>query len=249
MHRLVAPVSVVIPAHNEGPTIEWIVAGVRRHAPAGTEVLVVDDGSADDTSALAVKAGARVVALECNQGKGCAIREGVRQAEGEILLFIDADGQDDPAEIPAMLTALRPDVDLVLGSRFIGRFNDGAITRLNWLGTKWITLFADLLFRCRITDPCAGFRAVRRSALDAVELKAGGYDIEVDVVFRILRAGGRVIEVPAVRSARASGRSGLSSVRDGLCILRRMIQIRLERSPRSLLGRSALTSDNKADLD
>jgi glycosyltransferase involved in cell wall biosynthesis len=249
MHRLAETVSVVIPAHNEESTIEWVVAQVRRHAPAGTEILVVDDGSTDATSARAAAGGAEVLRLEPNRGKGIALREGVGRASGEILVFIDADGQDDPAEIPAMLAALRPEVDLVLGSRFIGRFKDGAITRLNWFGTRCIGLFAHLLFRCRVTDPCAGFRAVRRSALEAVELKAGGYDIEVDVVYRILRAGGRVVEVPAVRSPRASGRTGLSSLRDGWCIVRRMIQIRLERPPRRLAGRPALTGGNASDLE
>jgi glycosyltransferase involved in cell wall biosynthesis len=238
MDGLESQLTVILPAHNEAANIAAVVEGVRSNAP-GARLLVVDDGSSDDTSARAVEAGAEVIRLDPNLGKGRALREGVMRSSGDVLVFIDADGQDDPAEIPAMLAALRPDVDLVLGSRFVGRFNRGAITRLNWLGTKCITLLGDILFRCRITDPCAGFRAVRRSALEAIELKADGYDIEVDVVFGILRAGGRVIEVPAVRSPRASGRSGLSSFRDGLRIVRRMVQIRLERRPRLISTRPA----------
>jgi glycosyltransferase involved in cell wall biosynthesis len=238
MHRLDPQVSVIIPAHNEAPTIAAVVGRVRAAQP-DAEILVVDDGSTDGTAELAQQTEARLLRLERNGGKGRAIREGVRAAAGEILVFIDADGQDDPAEIPAMLAALGPDVDLVLGSRFVGRFNDGAITRFNRLGTQGINAISRLLFRSGITDPCAGFRAVRRSALEAVQIKADGYDIEVDVVFRILRAGGRVVEVPAVRSARANGRSGLNSLRDGLCILRQMVSIRLERRPRTLAGRGA----------
>ncbi len=233
MDRLNPLVSVVVPAHNEEPTIAAVVAAILVSVP-DAEVVVVDDGSEDGTAERAIGAGAEVVRLERNGGKGHALREGVRAAVGEILVFIDADGQDDPAEIPAMLAALTPEVDLVLGSRFVGRFNRGAITGLNRLGTRFINTVSRLLFRSGVTDPCAGFRAVRRSALDAVEIKANGYDIEVDVVFQILRSGGRVVEVPAVRSPRASGRSGLNSMRDGFCILRRMVQIRLERQPRRL---------------
>ncbi len=242
MHRLGENVSVILPAHNEARNVRAVVERVRASVPEA-EILVVDDGSADETALEAESAGAEVLVMTRNQGKGVAIREGVGRARGDVLVFIDADGQDDPAEIPAMLDALGPEVDLVLGSRFIGRFNRGAITRLNWFGTEVINTFGFLLFRRRITDPCAGFRAVRRSALERIQIKATGYDIEVDVVFGILRTGGRVVEVPAVRSARASGRSGLSSFRDGLRIVRRMIQVRLEKPAATGIGNSVRTGN------
>ena len=238
MHRLGENVTVILPAHNEARTVKTVVERVRASVPEA-EIMVVDDGSTDETSREAEASGAVLVALAQNQGKGVALREGVAHARGDILVFIDADGQDDPAEIPAMLGALTPDVDLVLGSRFIGKFNEGAITRLNWLGTEFINTLGFVLFRKRITDPCAGFRAVRRSALERIHMKANGYDVEVDVVFGILRAGGKVVEVPAVRSARESGRSGLSSFKDGLRIARRMVQVRLEKPVAARTAREA----------
>ncbi len=234
MRGLGSNVTVVVPAHNEAPTIATVVAQIQAAVPEA-EVLVVDDGSVDGTSEKAAPTGARVLRLERNGGKGLALQAGVSAARGDVLVFIDADGQDDPSEIPAMLEALAPDVDLVLGSRFVGTFNNGAITRFNRLGTQGINLISRLLFRSGITDPCAGFRAVRREAIETVGIKAAGYDIEVDVAFRILRAGGRVIEVPAVRSPRVAGRSGLSSIGDGFSILKRMVQIRLERNPPKLV--------------
>jgi glycosyltransferase involved in cell wall biosynthesis len=233
MHRLEPSLSVIVPAHNESPTIQSVVRDIHAAVPAA-DILVVDDGSVDGTSDLARDAGARVLRIEKNGGKGRAIRAGVGATTADILVFIDADGQDDPGEIPAMLAAVGDDVDLVLGSRFVGTFNHGAITGFNLVGTKGINAISRLLFRSGVTDPCAGFRAVRRDSLLAVDPKADGYDIEVDVVFRILRAGGKVVEVPAVRSARVAGRSGLSSLRDGIVILRRMVQIRLERHPARL---------------
>jgi glycosyltransferase involved in cell wall biosynthesis len=220
-------VSVIIPAHNEAPTIASIVRMTAATVPAA-EVVVVDDGSSDGTADAAARAGARVIRLEKNVGKGAALQLGIRETSSELLVFIDGDGQDSPAEIPLLLGAFAPGVDLVLGSRFLGNFRPGAITRLNLAGTHFITWLVQVTFGCRVTDPLAGFRAVRRSILNRFELKATGYDIEVDLLLRVLRAGGRVVEVPASRSARPFGSSDLSSVSDGVRIARRIFQVRFE---------------------
>jgi len=223
-------VSIVIPAHNEGPTIERIVRSSFGTVP-GAEVIVVDDGSTDDTYEAATRSGARVVRLDPNQGKGAALQRGIEVAGGAILVFIDGDGQDDPSEIPVLVGAFEPDVDLVLGSRFLGDFRPGAITRMNLAGTRFITFLVNRMFGCQVTDPLAGFRAVRASILERVDLKAQGYDIEVDLLLRVLRAGGRVVEVPASRAPRPFGASDLSSFRDGIRIARRIFQVRFEAIP------------------
>jgi glycosyltransferase involved in cell wall biosynthesis len=227
MDRLTPSVSVIIPAHNEAPTIASIVRSSQVAVP-GAEVVVVDDGSTDRTAEAAGNAGARVIRLEINEGKGAALQHGIRGTSGDLLVFIDGDGQDNPMEIPLLIGAFAPGVDLVLGSRFLGNFRPGAITRLNLAGTHFITWLVQATFGCRVTDPLAGFRAVRRPILDRLELKATGYDIEVDLLLRVLRAGGRVVEVPASRSPRPFGSSDLSSLADGLRIARRIFQVRFE---------------------
>ncbi|HEU4573136.1 MAG TPA: glycosyltransferase family 2 protein [Candidatus Limnocylindrales bacterium] len=228
-------VSVVIPAHDEAPTIESVVRSVADAVP-DAEILVVDDGSSDATASIAQAAGAAVLRLPVNVGKGAAVRQGIDASTGDVVVLIDADGQDNPYEIPLLVGAFEGDVDLVLGSRFLGQFRPGAITRLNYLGTKLITWTVDVLFGQPITDPLAGFRAIRRSALERIDLRARGYDIEVDMVLRVIRAGGRVVEVPASRSARRHGSSDLSSIRDGLLILRRILSVRFERRPSTALA-------------
>ena len=233
MPDLAPTVSVIIPAHNEEPTIAEVVRACAANTPGLLEIIVVDDGSSDDTSAAAGAAGAQVLRLENNRGKGFALQRGIDRARGEILLFIDADGQDDPTEIPLLLAAFRPGIDLVLGSRFMGHFRPGAITRMNYLGTRFITGSVNTLFGIHVTDPLAGFRAVRKSVFDTVRLEAKGYDIEVDVLLRVVRNGGGVAEVPATRSTRPFGASGLSSMKDGSLILWRALQIRLARTPRA----------------
>jgi glycosyltransferase involved in cell wall biosynthesis len=227
MDRLTRSVSVIIPVHNEAPTIASVVRASAAAVP-GAEVVVVDDGSTDGTDQIARDAGAQVVRLDVNGGKGAALQRGIRESSGDILVFIDGDGQDSPAEIPLLIGAFQPGVDLVLGSRFLGYFRKGAITRLNMAGTRFITWLVQATFGCRVTDPLAGFRAVRRSILQRIELKATGYDIEVDLLLRVLRAGGRVVEVPASRSARPFGSSDLSSIRDGIRIASRILQVRFE---------------------
>jgi glycosyltransferase involved in cell wall biosynthesis len=236
MDGVMPSISIVIPAHNEGPTIVRIVRSSFDAIP-GAEVIVVDDGSTDDTYEAAAGSGARVIRLDPNQGKGAALQRGIEAATGEILVFIDGDGQDSPFEIPVLVGAFEPDVDLVLGSRFLGNFRPGAITRMNLAGTRFITFLVNQMFGCRVTDPLAGFRAVRKSILERVELKAQGYDIEVDLLLRVLRAGGRVVEVPASRSPRPFGTSDLSSFRDGIRIARRIFQVRFEAIPGGQLPR------------
>src|SRR5439155_10378901 len=135
----VPSISVVLPAFNEARTIGGIVRGCREALPPATEILVVDDGSADATAARAEEAGARVIRLGQNRGKGGALRLGIDRSTGEVLVFLDADGQDDPAEIPLLLDALAAGADLVVGSRFLGHFDPGAITPINRLGNRALT--------------------------------------------------------------------------------------------------------------
>ncbi len=215
-------VTVLVAAYNEAPVIGDVVRKARAAVPSG-EVLVVDDGSTDGTDRTASEAGARVVRMPVNEGKGCAVRRGLPEAQGDVIVLIDGDGQDDPAEIPLLLAALRPDVDLVVGSRFLGRFAPGAITPVNQWGNQFLTSAINVLFSTRLTDTQAGFKAVRAEVLERVRLSARRFDIEVDLLLGVLRVGGRVVEVPVGRAARPHGKSHLNSIRDGARIFRRII--------------------------
>src|SRR6185436_8714638 len=189
--------------------------------------LVVDDGSTDGTDHVAADAGARVLRLSANGGKGAAIRRGLPEARGAVIVLIDGDGQDDPAEIPRLVEALHPDVDLVVGSRFIGRFEPGAITPVNRWGNRFLTSVINRLFGARLTDTQAGFKAFRAETLRRVNLSAHRFDIEVDLLLGLLRADGRVVEVPVRRARREHGASRLNSFVDGARILRRIVTLRL----------------------
>ena len=219
-------ISVILPAYNEEATIAAVVRGCHAAIEDSKEIVVVDDGSVDRTTHMAAEAGARVIRLDCNHGKGEALRRGIDQSTGEILVFLDADGQDEPDDIPSLLHSVATGADLVIGSRFLGRFDPGAISLVNRLGTLALTQLLNALFGVRITDTQAGFRAARRTLLERVTLEANGYDIETDLLLQALRVGAHVVEVPVRRGARRHGRSGLDPIGDGVRILRRILRVR-----------------------
>lgn len=218
--------TAIIAALDEAATIAEIVQGCL-HRGGVDEVVVVDDGSRDDTAKRAEAAGARVLQHADNQGKGAALRLAATHARGQRLVTLDADGQDDPADIPRLLAALDDGADLVIGSRFRGRLLPGAITPLNRAGNLALTAALDLLYGTRLTDTQAGLRAIRRELWDRLPLRATRYEIETEVLVRSIQAGARVVEVPVTRAPRAHGRSALHGVRDGSRILACMLRLRL----------------------
>lgn len=224
-------ITLVIPAHDEARTIAQVVEDARRVLPPSAEILVVDDGSTDGTGDAAEATGVRVMRLRPNRGKGVALRRGIGAAQGDLLLFIDADGQDDPAEIPRLLDAMAPDVDMVIGSRFLGTLLDGSITPSHRLGNRALTGVFNRLYGTRLTDTQAGFRVVRRASLDLDRLRAVRYEIETELTLHVARRGGAIVEVPVTRAPRPSGASGFATLYDGTRVLAKMVAGRLRPRP------------------
>ena len=217
--------SVVIAAHDEAATIGDVVRAAQV-AAAPVEVIVVDDGSTDDTSACAAAAGAKVLRLVPNRGKGVALRTGIAASCGDWLVFLDADGQDDPAEIPRLLEAIDEDVGMVNGSRFIGRLHPGAISLPNWVGNLVMTGLLNLVFLRGVTDSQAGFRAIRGDLARSFTLTSRQYEIETEMLAKVLKGGHRVVEVPVNRYRRQAGSTDFRRIQNGLRILRRILEER-----------------------
>ncbi len=187
----------LIPAHDEAPRIGAVVSSALRHLP----VLVVDDGSRDNTAAVAERAGARVLREAPNQGKGAALRAGFRAAlaEGaEAVVTLDADGQHDPAELPGFLeararrTLAGEATELIVGRRDFRRMPP--LRRLsNWVGTVTLSL---ALGRW-IDDNQSGYRLVgprlMSATLDSIE---SGFAFEVEMIALCLREGWEIEWVP-----------------------------------------------------
>jgi glycosyltransferase involved in cell wall biosynthesis len=186
-------VVALIPGYNEGPRIGAVVRGALEHLP----VIVVDDGSHDDTAAQAREAGATVIEQRPNAGKGAALRTGFRRALDmghDAVLTLDADGQHDPAEIPAFLAtfAAEPPPDLVIGRRDFREMPP--IRRLsNTLGGK---AFSWAVGR-PIADNQSGYRLIGRRIMEAtIESDEGGFEFEVEMITTCIRLGGTIAWVP-----------------------------------------------------
>ena len=191
--ELAARIVALIPGYNEGPRIGSVVRAALEFLP----VIVVDDGSGDDTAARAREAGATVIEQRPNQGKGAALRAGFRGAIAagcEAVLTLDADGQHDPAEIPRFLAAFatEPPPDLVIGRRDFRRMP--LIRRLsNELGGR---AFSWAVGR-PIPDNQSGYRLVGRRIVDAtVDSDEAGFEFEVEMITTCIRLGGTIAWVP-----------------------------------------------------
>jgi glycosyltransferase involved in cell wall biosynthesis len=206
---------VIIPALDEQDTVGAVVAAVRSQPVR--RVVVVDNGSRDGTAERAASAGADVV-TEPRRGYGAACLCGLahleRGAAPDAVLFLEADGSDDPTEIPRLLAALESH-DLVLGSRTQGGAERGALTPAQRAGNAVVTAAIRLLYGRRFTD-LGPFRAVRFEALRRMRIRDRGYGFTVEMQVKALRLGLRVAEIPVRRRRRAGGSSKVSGTLRGV---------------------------------
>lgn len=205
-------VKAVIPALDE----ERAIGAVVRNAPSFlAEIIVVDNGSRDATAAIAASAGARVVA-EPRRGYGRACKTGVTAAAAfDIILFMDADGADDPADAAAIVAPVAEGrADLVIGSRMIGRADNGALTLPQRWGNALACALISLFWGVRCTD-LGPFRAISASALQRLAMDDDAFGWTVEMQARAAKLGLRIVETP-VRYRRRVGVSKISGTLTGV---------------------------------
>jgi glycosyltransferase involved in cell wall biosynthesis len=207
--------SVITPALNEEESIGQVLAAV----PTGVtdEVIVVDGGSSDGTVAVAQAAGARVV-LEPRRGYGRACATGIAAAQGDIVLFLDADGADDPSQIPELLAPiLAGRADMVLGSRLAGEIAAGAMPWHQRFGNWLAAWLIRRLYGLPLTD-LSPLRAVRRQSLLELGMEEMTYGWPTEMIVKAARRGWRVVEIPARYRPRLGGRSKISGTLRGTAL-------------------------------
>lgn len=206
--------SIIIPAKNEAAVIGDVVSSVRS-VYKSAEILVVDDGSTDDTARLAKDSGAQVVTHPVSLGNGAAIKAGARAASGDVLVMMDGDGQHKAEDIPSLIEKLDGGFDMVIGARDSG--SHAGIGRLAANGLY--NVFASMISGHRILDLTSGFRAVRADLFKRfLYLLPNGFSYPTTITMAFLRSGFPITFV-SIKADDRIGKSHIRPIRDGVRFL------------------------------
>ena len=224
-------VSVIIPTLNEAKNLPLVLP----YLPMAwiDEVILVDGRSTDNTVEVArTLLPSIIVVMEQKKGKGAAMNAGYRAATGEILIVVDADGSNDPREIPRFVQALMMGADMVKGSRFAHGAGTTDMPFIRQLGNGFFTVSCNILFGTHWTDLCYGYHAFWRHCLEVVDVSdTPGFEIDTALYLRAAREQLHVTEVPSFEGFRFFGVGKLQTIPDGWRVLKTIVRERLKKKP------------------
>ncbi|AFL72213.1 glycosyltransferase family 2 protein [Thiocystis violascens] len=223
--------SIILPAKNEAPTIGPLLDSIAKFYPHA-ELLVVDDGSTDGTPDIARERGARVITHPYSLGNGASVKSGARAARGDVLIFMDADGQHDPADIPRLLARLEAGYDMAVGAR--GKDSQASPGRR--IANGFYNWFASLMTGFRVRDLTSGFRAARAEPFRRfLYLLPNGFSYPTTITMAFFRSGNPIDYVPIVTARRGSARgSHIRPIKDGIRFLLIIFKVATLYSPLKL---------------
>ncbi|MDP3539328.1 MAG: glycosyltransferase family 2 protein [Azonexus sp.] len=227
--------SIILPSKNEARSLAALLPELKQRMP-DAEIIVVDDGSSDDTVTVCEGHGVRVLSHPYCMGNGAAVKAGGRAASGDVLVFMDADGQHRPEDIPLLLEKLDQGFEMVVGAR--GKGSQASVHRS--IGNRIYNKLASWMVGHRILDLTSGFRAVRaRKFKQFLYLLPNGFSYPTTITMSFFRVGYGVAYVP-IHAPKRIGESHLRLVRDGLRFLLIIFKIGSLYSPLKLFAPVAL---------
>ena len=193
-------ISVIIPAYNEENTINEIINRVLK-VKIDKEVIVVDDGSVDRTpeilKELEKEKKIKLITLKRNYGKGFAIRKGLEEAKGEIIIIQDADLELNPSDYYKLIEPLKKnECDIVYGVRFGYRKNWQGYRFISWVGNTVVTFFTNFLYNANLSDEATGYKVFKKSVLEKIKLECIGFEFCPEFTAKALRNKFKIKEVP-----------------------------------------------------
>jgi glycosyltransferase involved in cell wall biosynthesis len=227
--------SIILPCLNETASLKILIPQLKQIYPTA-EIIVVDDGSSDNSASVATQSGATVISHPYSKGNGAAIKTGARTARGDILVFMDADSQHDPQEIEKLLAELERGHDMVVGARSA----DSQASFGRWCANSFYNKLSSWIVGHPIADLTSGFRAVKADKFrEFLYLLPNGFSYPTTITMAFFRAGYNVSYIPIVAHTRL-GKSHIKLVRDGVRFLLIIFKIGTLYAPLKLFGTFSL---------
>ena len=221
-------ISIVIPVYNEKNSLLELLKLVENvDFGLEKEIILIDDYSTDGTKELYSDLPYKILYHEKNMGKGAALRDGIKEASGDIVIIQDADLEYNPSDYIPLVNLIKEDkADVVYGSRFLGNQNNGNFLFLSFVANKTLTLLTQILYKTKLTDMETCYKAFRSGIIKNIEIESNRFDFEPEITAKILRQNIRFSELPITYNARTNAEGKKINWKDGIQAIFTLIKYR-----------------------
>lgn len=223
-------ISVIIPVYNEKNSLLELLKLVENvDFGLEKEIILVDDCSTDGTKDLYPGISHKVLYHEKNMGKGAALRDGIKEAKGDVIIIQDADLEYNPADYVPLVNLIKEDkADVVYGSRFLGEQNRGNFLFLSFVANKTLTFLTQILYGTKLTDMETCYKAFRSEIIKNIEIESNRFDFEPEITAKILKQNIRFSELPITYNARGVNEGKKINWKDGIQAIFTLIKYRFK---------------------